>query len=418
MKCLYQLVVFLTILSSYLSFAQSSQSDVIIGENHIITSEILEGKREFQIHLPEGYHSSQKSYPVLYILDGQLHFINGVAIQRSLQVPGVIPEMIVVGIENSYPQRRDLRWSNREVYYKFIQKELIPFIDSSFRTSDTRVLFGWEMGAFFASYALLNSNPLFDGVVLANGGSPNNEMIATFKNTQLKEKSYLYMVNSNKDIYTIQYTDDLAKLLKTEIPSNLKWTYEKFDKETHETLPYLALFHGLKYYYHNFSTLDFSSFEEYENLGGLSYLKAYFKERGERFGFSGEIDNATKNGLIWLAWNKDDFDYFKLFMNEFKDVLSTERYDSAYWQNRLAQMYLKHNDINAAIPFFKNGINKYGDSNELAEMYFGLSKIYNQKNDRNGAISNIKKAIKIAQKNSDSSLETYKGFLSQLRKTN
>ena len=150
-------------------------------------------------------------------------------------------------------------------------------------------------------------------------------------------------------------------------------------------------------------------------MGGLSYLRKYYNERGNRFGLSTEIDDSTKNGLIWMAWNKDNFDYFKFFMNEFKDVLRTKRYDSAYWQNRLGQMYLKHNGLDAAIPFFNNGINKYGDSNELAEMYFGLSKVYEGKNDKKAAIRHVKKAIKTAEIKSDSRLEIYKAFLSNLR---
>jgi hypothetical protein len=49
------------------------------------------------------------------------------------------------------------------------------------------------------------------------------------------------------------------------------------------------------------------------------------------------IDDATKKTLIWMAWKEDNFEGFKLFMNEFADVLTTQRYASAYWQNRLAQ---------------------------------------------------------------------------------
>ena len=75
--------------------------------------------------------------------------------------------------------------------------------------------------------------------------------------------------------------------------------------------------------------MSFSSIDEYVKLGGMEYLKGYFAKRGERFGFPADIANATKNGLIWLAWNRDNYEYFDRFMTAFKYVLTTKRYDSA-----------------------------------------------------------------------------------------
>lgn len=414
-KYIFKGLIIIGLINFNLSFSQTSNKDIVIGENHIITSSVLEGERAFKIYLPEGYNTSKKTYPVLYIFDGQMHFENGIAIQKSLQAPGVVPEMIVVGIMNEYPSRRDLGWSNKEVYHSFLEQELIPFVNKNFRTNNERILFGWEQGAFMATCMVLNKKPLFNGVILSNGGNATQEMLTEFVNSNAKETFYMYMVNSIKDIYTIQYSDILFELIDKSTPSNLEFKYEKFNEETHETLPYLALFHGLKYFYYNYKTLDYSSFKEYEDLGGLPYLEKYFSERGRRFGFSTDIADETKNGLIWLAWNSDNFNYFKFFMTEFKDVLSSKRYDSAYWQNRFGQMYLKHKDLDTAIMYFSNGINNYGDSRELSQMYYGLSKAYAGKKQKRKAINNIKLAIKTAENKSEESLNDYKTYLAELR---
>ncbi|WKK67086.1 hypothetical protein [Lutimonas zeaxanthinifaciens] len=92
----------------------------------------------------------------------------------------------------------------------------------------------------------------------------------------------------------------------------------------------------------------------------FNHIHDYFEERSQRFGGDGSIDDKTKNGLIWLAWNRNNFEYFSFFMTEFEDVLSTKRYDSAYWQNRFGQFYLAHKDYNNAIkhnirPLMDNG---------------------------------------------------------------
>ena len=414
MKCILKVALLIILFNIQTTYSQSKNHDIVIGKNHTINSSILKGERGFQVYLPKNYHDSEKKYPVLYILDGQLHFKNGVAIQESLQVPGAIPEMIIVGLQNNYPRRTDIKWSKKETYYSFLADELIPYIDKTYKTSKTRVLFGWEMSAFISSYMLLNEEPLFDGVILSNGGSPTVEMVEAFKKGSNLSNYYLYMTNSKKDIYTIEYTNDLAKLLENEAPKNLKWIYKKFDNETHETLPYLTMYYGLRYFYYNFESVNFSSFEDYEQFGGIPSLKTYFKERGERFSFPKSIDDSTKNGLIWLAWNKDNFDYFKLFMNEFKDVLSTKRYQSGYWQNRLGQMYLKHGDITSALTFFNNGINNFSDSKELAEMHFGIAQANFTLKKKKEAKKHIKTAIKIAEEKSDSNLEKYQEYLSKI----
>ena len=139
-------------------------------------------------------------------------------------------------------------------------------------------------------------------------------------------------------------------------------------------MPQLAMYEGIKYYYHNYDSPIFERIQQYIDLGGLDYLNSYFKERSQRFGGNGSIDDKTKNGLIWLAWNRNNFEYFSFFMTEFEDVLSTKRYDSAYGQNRFGQFYLAHKDYNNAIKYFNTGLTKYPNSSFEGEMKKGLSK--------------------------------------------
>lgn len=196
----------------------------------------------------------------------------------------------------------------------------------------------------------------------------------------------------------------------------MRWKYQKFIDEVHESLAHIALYHGLTYYYHNFNSPIFRSIKEFNDLGGIQYLKDYFKTRGNRYDFPTEISSSAKNSLIWLAWNRDDFQTFNFFMTEFEDVLSTRRYASAYWQNRFAQFYLRHKDYENAIEYFNTGIFNYAESDFLAEMHFGLGNAYFGKNNNNDAISNYKMAVKIAKKNSDMNLESYKEQLLAVKK--
>lgn len=344
-------------------------SQIAIGINHTIASVELNQERTIQIYLPDGYSDSEQEYPVLYILDGQWYFLSGVAIQRALRTPGAIPEMIVVGIHNNDPSRRTLFGDENEKFTNFLINEVINHIDTNYRTNKERVIFGWEAAAYFISELILKKSEVFNGAILSNGGYASEEVVKEFRS---KKDIYLFMANSRKDIYYIGSSEAFHEILKKNNPKNLIWKYDLFNDEVHETLAHLAIYKGLKYYYHNYDSPVFESIQHYIDSGGMDYLTTYFKERAKRFGGVDGIDNGTKNGLIWLAWNRNDFEYFNIFMNEFKDVLTTERYASAYWQNRFAQFYLKHKDYQNAIKYFDIGLTKYPNSNFEEEMQQGM----------------------------------------------
>lgn len=357
------------------NFAQVKGSPISIGTNYTINSKILEKDREIQIYLPDSYDTSTEKYPVLYILDGQWFFSNGVSIQKSLRTPGAIPEMIVVGITNIRSLRRGL-FGDGDTFTAFLKEEVIQFVDANFRTTKERVIFGWEAAAYYISEMILKEKDLFSGAIITDGGYASEKMVKGFNSDK---EIYLYMANSRKDIYYISSSDGFNESLKKVNPKNLRWKYELFNDEVHETMPHLAMYKGLRYYYHNYDSLVFESIEAYVNSGEIPYLRSFFRERAKRFGGDGKIDDSTKNSLIWLAWNRDNYKYFSFFMDQFKEVLATRRYASAYWQHRFGQFYLKHKDYKNAIKFFKIGIKKYPNTQFDGPMKKGLKAAQNNK---------------------------------------
>lgn len=349
--------------------AQKKATPIILGTNYILYSKILNQDRTIQIYLPKSYESSKENYPVLYILDGQRFFTNGVAIQKSSQAPLDIPEMIVVGINSSRELRRNLFGAESTKFTSFIKKEVISFVDSNFRTSKERVIFGWEAAAYYISEMILKEKDLFTGAIISDGGFASEEIVKGFSSDK---DIYLYMANSKKDIYYVSSSDNFSVLLEKNKPKNLRWKYELFNEEFHQTLPNIAMYKGIKYYYHNYPSPIFENIPAYIEAGEIPYLESYFKERAKRFGGASTIDNATKDRLIWLAENHDNFEYFSFFMEEFKEVLSTKRYASAYWQNRLGQFYLKYKDYDNAIKHFEIGLKKYPKTQFDEQMKKGL----------------------------------------------
>src|ERR1700712_2620105 len=138
---------------NYLSAYSQKDNRIIIGTVDTISSKVLSEKRTIQIHVPDG--GKDNHYPVLYILDGEEHFLSAVAITEQLS--GLLPPMIVVGINNmghGYRERDltptkvsesalvnagDARLSGGgEMFFSFMEKELIPYIDSTYPTAGYR----------------------------------------------------------------------------------------------------------------------------------------------------------------------------------------------------------------------------------------------------------------------------------------
>ncbi|MFC5046133.1 alpha/beta hydrolase [Aquimarina hainanensis] len=369
-------LIFIIYCFIYIVGSAQENSPITIGINHTIKSTVLNEDRTIQIYTPDGYLNSKKKYPVFYILDGQWYFFSGVSIQKALRTPGAIPEMIIVGIHDNDSSRWSLFGEDSQKFTNFLVNEVIRFIDSNYRTTNERLIFGWEAAAYYTSELILKKNDIFNGAIITDGGYASEEGV---KKITSDRDTYLYMANSRKDIYYINSTEAFHKILKKSAPKNLIWKYSLFNDEVHETLAHLAMYKGLKYYYHNYDSLVFESIQQYVDLGGMDYLTTYFIERAKRFWGNKKIDDNTKNGLIWLAWKRDNFKYFNVFMTEFKDVLTTERYASAYWQHRFGQFYLKHQDYENAIKYFNQGLTKYPNANFDQKMKQGLLKAKNKK---------------------------------------
>jgi len=353
--------------------SQTKGAPISIGDNYTISSKVLKKDKEIQIYLPKSYTTSKVEYPVLYILDGQRFFTNGVAIQKSLRSPIALPEMIVVGVNSSQSTRRPL-FGDGDKYTSFVKEDVIQFVDSNFRTNNERIIFGWEAAAYYISEMILKEKGLFTGAIITDGGLASEKLVQEFNSDT---EIYLYMSNSKRDIYYVKSTERFNKRLKKYNPENLRWKYELFNEEVHQSMPHLAMYKGLQYYYHNYDELVFESIPAYVKAGGIPYLKSFFKERASRFGGDGKIGDNTKNSLIWLARDHDNFKYFSFFMEEFKDVLKTKRYANAYWQHRLGQFYLKHKDYKNAVKFFEAGLSKYPNTQFEERMKNGLKEAKN-----------------------------------------
>ena len=155
------------------------EPDVVGPTSGEMQSTILGERREYFVHLPEGYATNNNArYPVLYVLDGTAQSNHSADSAALLARVGIVPPMIVVGVPNINrgTRERDFaipdQWigsasagseSGAARFLSFLEKELIPKIEADFRTARPRMLAGWSAGGLFVLYSQIASPALFDG---------------------------------------------------------------------------------------------------------------------------------------------------------------------------------------------------------------------------------------------------------------
>lgn len=248
--------------------AQNTEQE-IIGVKHLIQSKILNEERIYEVSLPDSYYSeeaSQKKYPVLVLLDGNVFFksISGMVNYMSSDTyrSWKIPEIIVVAIHN-VDRRRDftpdkivtVRENNSgggDNFLNFLEKELIPEIDSKYRTTTNRILFGHSLGGLLATHAYMKESSAFTSFLAIDPsfGTWDTETMDK-KLSALTENSfkrYIYIASANwgkrninnRDRH-VRFYESLNSKCKDKLPAKLEY----FENESHSSVPLIAFYNGI-----------------------------------------------------------------------------------------------------------------------------------------------------------------------------
>jgi predicted alpha/beta superfamily hydrolase len=273
-------VVFL-LLNSYGLQAQTTQAQhkpVCLDntEQFSITSKYVAGENYIiQVGLPIGYAPSKKSYPVLYVLDGDKSFGMTKEIADWQMWSQEIKDIIVVGI--SYGQGMDAWWQKRardyshcadtinvkwvkeaggaDNFLKFVKNELFPVINQNYKTNqDSIAIMGLSLGGMVGTYILFTQPELFKGyIIVAPGLGWNNNSILKMEDEFYKNhkelNKLLYMAYGSLDnnkVLVVNPSKDFMQTIQKRNYAGLKFVPEVLEGETHISVYATALTHGLK----------------------------------------------------------------------------------------------------------------------------------------------------------------------------
>ena len=232
-------------------------------------SSIVEDDFYIYISIPDEYDNSSESYPVLYLLEGDVAFGMGAGIARYLQIGNDIPKLIIVGIgygelkaSDGNMRRRDYTISSvpyssntgaAPKFRTFLKEELIPYIDGNFRTEiNNRTLYGYSLSGLFAVYSLFTEPDLFNRYII---GSPHlswdsyrifDVQAGAFeKFTDINARIFISVGSKEDEDKYFTPIDELVTLLEEKAFDNLVMETKVFDGGTHLLCPPEVLSYGL-----------------------------------------------------------------------------------------------------------------------------------------------------------------------------
>lgn len=263
-----------------LSFAQSSPpKPFVLGLIDEIASEQLAEKRILNIYLPEGYNKNDTiKYPVIYLLDGSADedFIHVVGLVQFNTFSWInrIPKSIVVGIANTdrrrdftYPtsidsdQKRNKTAGKSERFIAFLEKELQPYIERTYKTTNSKTLIGQSLGGLLATEILLKKTTLFTKYIII---SPSlwwdNASLLKLPSPLFEEsfpsKTDVYIGVGKEglapsDIPHVMEVDAnlLVERLKTTKSKNITVHFDYLPQEDHATITHQAIFNAFRLLY-------------------------------------------------------------------------------------------------------------------------------------------------------------------------
>ena len=232
-----------------------------------IASRALGQTRKALLSFPASYARTSRRYPTIVVLDGEANFNSATTVATTLAELGHIPESIIVAIPNASgdpdgrvrdmtPPGLSVSGSSRneggDRFLDFIEKELLPEVAAKYRGGAPHVLIGHSSGGVIATYAAATRTAFpivvsIDAPVHLDDEWLAKRLIARARQTNAPPLRYVSLEAR------FGWLERSWLELRAAAPRGWILHREKLDGETHETMPFLAMYQGLKSAFSDFS---------------------------------------------------------------------------------------------------------------------------------------------------------------------
>jgi uncharacterized protein len=335
---------YLLLLPATLLQAQAAApKPVTIGVADTMWSATLKESRRFLVYTPPSYNDTTyqaRSYPVLYLLDGDAHFhsVTGLAQILGTGVNGTytVPEMIIVAISNTNrtrdmtPTRTDRDPSGKPQpglaasggmgnFLGFIRNELIPRIEKSYRTAPYRVFVGHSLGGITTIDALYTMPEAFNAYVAIDPSLwwDNRVLLKQarekFSKPGLAGKT-LYVAQANTitpgDTTLNVHFNAIVQfngILETFNNSGIRYAYKYYPHDSHGSVPMIAEYDALRFIFEPYDVSLAMAIEQ------PAYLADHFAKASAALGYRIDPPESMVDQVARIAMGRDTTAALELF---------------------------------------------------------------------------------------------------------
>lgn len=332
-------------------------------KRHVVHSAVLEEDRVFSVCLPASYDIVSEHYPVLIILDGEDFLRPFAGMIEYYSKIGRCPELIVVGIHSedrwrdytpthaSVPDGTPLPTSGRAgLFLKFINDELLPFIESTYRITPFHVLYGHSIAGLFVVSTVFCELSEFSGYIATSPSLWWDDELVTKESrnpSRLRQgkSRLLFFAIGNEDSTMLGPMLRFVDAMEKQSNQNIDWKFERFEGVDHQTMPIKSFVYGLEYIFGDWQ-MPQRLYQE-----GLTAIVDYFDELSSKYLQNIVPPEGVLNRLGYMALKDGNHDEaIRIFrLNAETYPLSANVYDS------LGEAFLEAGDsTNAVVNYEKS----------------------------------------------------------------
>ncbi|MBC7931620.1 MAG: hypothetical protein H7Z38_13755 [Rubrivivax sp.] len=363
-------------------------------ERIVVKSQVLGEERTVLVRTPAAYARGTERFPVLYMTDGDGHIQHTSGTVSFLARNARMPDMIVVGITNTdrtrdlspthvaqapdNPNARFPTSGGADKFIKFIETELIPLVESKYRTQPYRALAGHSLGGLFAIHTMLTRPELFNSYIAVSPALQWDNFVlidrakAFFKaRKELNRTLFTSLGNEPGDI------GDAFKLfrevLQKQEATGFVWEAAQYEDEDHGSVVLRSHYAGLR------KAFDGWQFPRDPNTGavagGLKGIEDHYGKLSARLGYTVLAPEALMNQIGYQLLGQGQ------------------------------------GDTEGAIAAFKLNVERYPGS---ANVYDSLGEAYERAGQLELARTNYEKAHALGQQTNDPNVAIYKTNLDRV----
>jgi hypothetical protein len=351
-----------------------------------LPSTILGEKRKVWIHIPnsngENDNTDKARFPVIYLLDGDANFNTVVSITEFMSNAGLCPPMIVVGV--LHPDRMtDLTFGtdketpgivgNGEKFMLYVEKELMPYIESNYPTAPYKIFIGHSVGGLAVVNTLIHHSNLFNAYVSLDGALWwNNQQIVTDAKLILANKNYkgktLFMALANRmekgmDTLAVQNdTSEGTELIRSNLEfiryvsnnktNQLRFKHTFYENDDHSSVRLIGEYDALRFIFDYYKLKIYNSELEDPKFKLDSLFITHYNNVSEQIGYLVKPDESQVNGLGYYMLSLKQFSKAEALIK-----LNIANYPgTANCYDGLGDLYLAKGDKVKAIESFKKAL--------------------------------------------------------------